>query len=191
MNVYFWTQYFEISYWVLMSVIAYLFYKALKPMISNEKIGLIMKILVILYPVYIISQSFMTVFGSEISMHMGILRYQMLMLNLNALTLTAIGLGFIAGLFIYVVMRLGKIPLRSIFLAHVLATFFGKAAIFITLRYYTSESNVTRISGLLTIGFVILTSVIMIYYLIKLNNEKSNLNERVILGGINYEHVRQ
>jgi hypothetical protein len=191
MNVYFWTQYFEISYWVLLSVIAYLFYKALKSKISNEKIVLIMKILVILYPLYIISQGFMSVFGSEIAIYMGVLRYQQLMLNLNALTLTAIALGFIAGLFIYLVMRLEKIPFRSIFLTHVLATFLGKAVILVTLRYYTSESNMTRISGLLTIVFVILTSGIMIYFLIKLNHLKSNLNERVLLGGINYEHVRQ
>ncbi|OHE26816.1 MAG: hypothetical protein A2Y43_03230 [Tenericutes bacterium GWA2_38_26] len=191
MNIYFWTQYFEISYWVLMSVIAYLLYKALKPKITNEKIGMVMKILVILYPLYIMSQSFVTVFGAEIAMYMGILRYQQLLLNLNALTLTAFALGFIAGLFIYFVMRLEKLPLKSIFLAHVLATFLGKAAILVTLRFYTSESNVASRSGLLTIGLVILTSGIMIYYLIKLNNEKSNLNERVLLGGINYEHVRQ
>jgi hypothetical protein len=173
MHVYLWTQYFEISYWILMGVIGYLFYKALIQNVSNEKLRLALKLLMVAFPVYVISQSFMNVFGSEIESMTGILRYQQLSLSVNIFTQSLIAVSFVSGLFICYVMRQNQIPACLLFLAHVLIAFLGKTAIY-TFQLVGAESNFAYASGLVDFGFVVLTSTIMLYYLIKLNNQNQS-----------------
>jgi len=190
MQVYLWTQYIEVSYWILMGVIGYLFYKAMIQKVSGVKLRFVLKVMMVVFPVYVISQSFMNVFGAQVESLTGILRYQQFVSTMNLFTQILIALSFVSGLFICYVMRKNRIPACKLFLAHVLIAFLGKTALF-TFQTVVDETNFSYTLELMDIGFIALTSAMMLYYLIKLNNQKSITKERVRLGGINYEQIRQ
>jgi len=190
-NMYHWTQYFEINFWILMGVIGYLYYVALSQKISNPKIKTILKIMMFLFPLYSITQGFMTLFSTDISNQLGIIRYLLFVSGMNTWSFITVFSGLFAGVFIYFVMRSEKLPSRTIFLAHTFILFVGKMVVMIPIKFNEGSANPSLTTGLFNIGFSIVTASIMMLHLYKLNHQKSNRKERVLLGGINYERIRQ